>query len=229
MTSGQADRPEMHELEHQFSTIAQEWLALESRSLADVQRWQHRLAALLTEEEGLRDAGRWVHGRTDFLGVVGKHRDELVHSRLIGWLLDPCGHHGLGSSVLSAVLAAAGLTPASPNLLCRARVRLEVPVAEGRLDIVVEAPGLYLVIENKVDASEGPGQCAYYVENVQHAFKCFILLTPDGRAADDAPVVRPLSYAAFARLLESAIAESSSSGDGRAVAVDYLRTLRMEF
>ena len=47
------------------------------------------------------------------------------------------------------------------------------------MDIVVEAPGLYLVIESKVDAEEA-GQCYYYSQHLSADALC-VLLSPDGR------------------------------------------------
>jgi len=49
-------------------------------------------------------AGLWMRGRADFLGVMWMERAEIRHSRLIAWLLDPLGRHGLGASVLRGVL-----------------------------------------------------------------------------------------------------------------------------
>jgi hypothetical protein len=219
----------MTQLETRFAALADEWTALCNQSRSDSARWEQLLSAIAREEEQLRDAGRWLHGRADYLGVIGKHRDELVHSRMIGWLLDPCGHHGLGTQVLSTVLEYTDLLPRDPAILARTRVSLEVPIGEGRMDIVVEARGLYLVIENKVDAVEGPGQCAYYLERVQHPDRRFIFLTPDGRDPDSAPEFRTMGYGDFADLLEQVLGRSRKGAIGFDIAAAYLRTLRLEF
>lgn len=212
-----------------YELLLHEWRSLASQTQSEATRWEHELAQIADEEGTLRAAGHWVHGRSDSLAIIGKQRDELVHSRMIGWLLDPCGHHRIGASLLQAVLARVGIPVPSPTALARARVRLEVPIAQGRMDIVVEAPQLYLVIENKVDALEGDGQCAYYSEHVTHPYRQFIFLTPDGRAPRDAPEFHRLSYPDLADTIAATLSGSRAPSAASHVAAEYLRTLRLEF
>ena len=104
-----------------------------------------------------------------------------------------------------------------------------MPVADGRLDIVVEAPGLYLVIENKVDAEEGDGQCSYYCDHVQRPDARFILLSPDGRRAREAEAFEPLRFTQLAAILRQSLTDASNVAPGRRIAEDYLSTLNTEF
>jgi hypothetical protein len=219
----------MNTIEETFDAMQAEWRAVCDHARADVGFWEQRFVGLAREEAQLRDSGRWIHGRADYLGVMGKHRDELMHSRMIAWLLDPCARHGLGPRVLAGLLT--DVFPDSCELrgLERARTRCEVPLEEGRLDIVVESPGLYLVVENKVDAEEGDGQCAYYYEHVRRPDARFILLTPDGRKARGAEAFRPMRFTQLAAILRRALADVSSEGSGRQIVADYLSTLSMEF
>jgi hypothetical protein len=182
-----------------------------------------------SEEAGLRAAGLWIHGRDDLLGVIGRHRDELTHSRIVGWLLDPVARHGLGTRLLAALLQNVFNEPFDHLRLDQARVRWEVPVAEGRMDIVITAPGLYLVIENKVDTDEGDGQVLYYMEHVTEPDARFILLSPDGRKAMGTDDCGPAKYSQIADMLEAALAVTPGTASGRPIAVEYLRTLRREF
>jgi hypothetical protein len=217
------------------AALAQEWSSLASRGAVDIGRWEAAVERLRAEEHGLRAEGHWTRGRDDLLGVLGLHRDEVRHSRAIAWLLDPSAHHGLGTRVLAGLLATLFPDDASPPAaLALARPRCEVPLLDGRLDIVVDAPGLHLVIENKVDAPEGPGQCEYYERHIQRPDARFVLLSPDGREARTAePGVRsgfrPLRYATLARLLDDALRSGPANARGRAAAEEYLRTLKREF
>jgi hypothetical protein len=225
-----------------LASLLAEWNRICAAQRVDVERWEKRLGELAEEERHLRREGAWVDGPDHYLGVLGHERVEVTHSRLIAWLLDPCKHHGLGTRFLEGLLAEAfgatvarELAPGLPD----ARPRCEVPVLNGRLDIVVEAPGLYLVIENKVDAPEGDGQCEYYFTHVKMPGRRFILLSPDGRRATsklpsvvDAFV--PLQYRTLRRILNSALTNASSGtrtsgARGRHVAEDYVRTLEREF
>lgn len=211
--------------------IQSEWLRCRGVDRDETSIWEAAVQSMSSEEGVLRNAGQWMHGRDDLLGVIGRHRDELTHSRFVGWLLDPCARHGLGTRVLSTLLTQLFGDSCSVARLELARVRWEVPVAEGRLDIVVSAPGVYLVVENKVDAAEGETQCAYYEEHVLHPDRRFVLLTPDGRQPQSGEHFAPLSYKVFAAVLERALAETTADEGtpGRRIAAEYLRTLRREF
>ena len=126
-----------------------------------------RFAAVKAEAESIIDAGHWTSGPEDLLGVLGRRRDELVHSRVIAWLLVPTNRHGLGRRVLRGLLD--HVWPGE-DLLARGPVRVELEepreapddaglLRAARADIVVRGETLCLVIENKVDAGEGPDQC----------------------------------------------------------------------
>jgi hypothetical protein len=228
--------PRITSMEARFADLQDEWAAVRHQLRSHVVRWEDRRAQLADEEAQLRDTGRWIHGRSDYLGVLGRERDELSHSRMIAWLLDPCARHGLGSRVLAGLVSAVFGSFAVPGL-ARAISRCEEPLVDGRLDIVVRAPGLHLVIENKVDASED-GQCQYYSEHLAADALC-VLLSPDGRMPADKlladygrPVVvnrfKPLRYSEFADILRAALKSTPTAADGRRIAEDYLLTLDME-
>jgi hypothetical protein len=212
-----------------FEALRAEWGTLRSGTERQIGTWNARFSDLVSEEATLRAAGRWVHGRSDLLGVIERHRDELTHSRMLGWLLDPCGRHGFGVRVLTALLAHAGAPIPSAQALGRARVALEVPLLHRRLDIVVDGPGFSIVIENKVDADEELEQCKFYEAHASQAGRCFVFLTPDGRQPTDAQSFRPMTYRAVAGILRDALQNGQPDASGRSVAVHYLRTLEMEF
>lgn len=216
-----------------------EWGLIASRRSLDVHVWEHALGIVEAEERRLRAEGKWARGRDDFMGVLGIHRAEIRHSRILAWLLDPCGRHGLGASLLRALLAKTknpemDSDGGSEELLEQARSLCEVPIEGGRLDIVVEAPGLYLVIENKVDAVESERQCEHYFRTVSRPERRFLLLAPERRALrTQSQEVRDAfgicTYAELAVLLEGALRRGLAEASGRGVALDYLKTLRKEF
>ncbi len=218
-----------------FAKMMDAWSEVRIDVASSLRKWDRQLLEMKVIEDRLRTGGRWRHGRDDFLGVLSKQRDELAHSRMIGWLLDPCGRHGLGTQFLAAIVERALGEHWNPAELARAKVELEVPVLSGRMDIVVSTERLYLVVENKVDAEEAVDQCKYYVDNVSDVRdKRFILLSPDGRGAQTTDTFRPISYKQVCRILESAleqvpVADSASDELGRGIAAEYLRTLKMEF
>lgn len=215
-----------------------EWVGVERRVRARVAAWEPEIEALAAEENRLREKGLWVHGRDEYLGVLGLEGDERTHSRVIRWLLDPCAHHGLGTRVLSGVLDATlpcELDPTCLSTLGSARVTCEFPRGGAFIDIHVAAPGLTLVIENKVGAPESDRQCDSYFELFRDEPGArFIFLTPTGYRPDSAsgPAIaafRPLAYRQIRRILSEALAATPTGARGRSIAEDYLRTLDREF
>jgi len=95
-----------------FAELTSRWqavlTAIEAREAGEaeivVARWIPRFRELLMRQLELKRVGQWTRGRADFLGVMWMERAEIRHSRLIAWLLDPLGRHGLGAGVLRALL-----------------------------------------------------------------------------------------------------------------------------
>lgn len=213
--------------EDRFHRLEGEWL--ECRRLAELHRvegWEAALGAMAAEHSVLRAAGRWLTGRDDFLGVIRRARDEVTHSAVLGWLLDPAGRHGLGSRLTTSLLARLGLSAAEDDPVV---VRLEVTGETSRADLVVTSGGLKVVIENKVDAVEQPCQCCRLVADHPEAQR-FVFLTPTGRRPTTAcpgDKWHCIRWSAVADLLEAALRQSGPAA-GRHIAEDYLTTLRRE-
>jgi hypothetical protein len=90
-------------MEARLSLVAAEWAAIAARPAPDDATFR----ALRDEAEAIKQAGKWVSGPADVLTILGRHRDELFHSRMLGWLMSPSGRHGLGDRFLRAFLAEA--------------------------------------------------------------------------------------------------------------------------
>ena len=202
-----------------------------------------RFLAMQLEADALRASGRWVSGPGDLLTVLGRHRDELVHSRLIGWLLLPSGRHGLGDRFLRSFLQEAipGVVPNTRSV----GVALEVTrsgmsgatrgLVEARADLVLTLQGLVVVVENKVDAGEQADQCErlYWPWAADPVETYWVFLSPSGRspvtASSDTArgAWRSMSYGQVRRALKSALDAADGVDDepGRATAYQYLTTL----
>jgi hypothetical protein len=208
----------------------------------EIGKWSTALEAMRQEQRALIADGRWLSGPADLLSVIGWPRSELAHSAAIGWLLDPQMRHGLGSRFLKKVLKRCfegEFTDESLPDLGTAWCEREVPCGERRIDVLVHADGLTLVIENKIDAFENPDQCETY-------FQCFredpgarfVFLTPTGYPPATAHSVeakaawRPLSYRDHV-LLDLRAVLAATAGDppaaGRAAAEQYCLTLERLF
>lgn len=191
-----------------------------------MEAWERTMGAMAAELAQLRSAAKWQTGPSDFLGVVGRSRDELTHSTLLGWLLDSSGRHGLESRLTDALLCAVGLTPKEED---RFVVRLEVSGESSRADLVLVTGDVELVIENKIDAMEQPFQCKRLARD--HPDACaLIFLTPTGRSpitAGSEHRWHSLRWSLIADLLEAAL-QQSEPAPARYIAEDYLATLRRE-
>lgn len=221
----------------QFALMAVQWQTIiDGSSVQDVGRWAKTLAKMQNEQRALRAAGLWVGGPTDLLSAVGQARSELVHSAAIAWLLDPAMHHGLGTRMLVHLLKRCFKDDQFADLT-QASVYTEVTRGAARVDILVQAEGITLVIENKVDAPEGIDQCdAYFRLFGNDPGARFVFLSPDGRRPQSATglaaeAFRPLGYREIMADLNAVLActEHSPHGLGRAAAEQYLLTLRRQF
>ncbi len=215
-----------------FATLHREWLdlvlAAKQRQLAS---WSAAMAVMLSADAELRATGRWTHGRADTLGILRRHRMELDHSAMLAWLLTPTGHHRLGTRFLERVLDRCAPSARAAGL-ARARVACEVTRNDVRVDVLVRTEQLTLIIENKVDAAEGPSQCADMVRQFgSDPGACFVFLTPTGRAPTTDPAGRfvPLSFRTVRSDLEVLASALEPGVPGTAVLLDYLHTLRIEF
>lgn len=225
--------------ESEFAALLAEWQGIAPRAPeGDLVIWDAAMTTLAREERQLRAAGDWRHGRDDLLGVLGLARDEVRHSRMIAWLFDPCARHGLGTRVLGRVLRMTFGDELGDEVfagLGSARPRCEVFRDQGRVDLLVTSPGLFLVVENKVDAGEAVDQCnGYYLTFNAEPGARFVFLTPKGispvsATGEAALAFKTLSYPQLQDALRASLNDSDQKASGRVVAEQYLRTLDKEF
>jgi len=160
---------------------------------------------------------------------------EAPHSDFLAWLLDPLGP--LSSNWLLRGL----LDRIAPEQSWDVdpTVEREVPVDEGRLDILISWPSFKLIIENKVRSAEGEEQIARYLRsagitgpNDGH----ILYLSPLGRMpgsvdANDARVTA-MSYRELAAILDKGSA-SEVDDRGRVFAQEFrnciLRLLKIRY
>jgi len=226
-----------------FDLIAADWARHESawreRQVALLREtlrvWQGHIVECAAEYRQLASRGEWVHGPADFLGVLGRRRNETHHSAVLAWLLDPMARHGLGTGMLDRVLDAC--FPDQDPLRAAVRsVECEVTRGDTRADIIVWGERLTLIIENKVDAQEGFRQCDRLFEQFgTEPGARFVLLTPRGSrprtaTGEAADAFATLSYRQLGACLHAALAAvDQAEPTGSTVASDYLKTLEAAF
>lgn len=215
-----------------FEALKAEWEATVAKTLGNTAEWEAQFEEMAAEYWELRRQGRWVQGPADFLGILGRGRDELAHSAILAWLLSPEGRHGFGSAFLDR-LVADHLVGLEPGAFRVRSVQTEVQRAETRADIVVWGDVATIVFEVKVDAEEGDRQCDRLFRRFgQEPDARFVFLTPSGRlpltGVESAGMWAPVSFRQIRHIIEEVLAESAG-GEAVSVAANYLLTLRREF
>src|SRR5687768_2989865 len=97
-----------------FSDTMAAWAVASAPVLPD--GWPDAFDTARVECDRLRSSGSWVTGPTSLLGVIGVRRLEEQHSRVLAWLLDPSGRHGLGIRVLETLFQRCGDGTERPDL-----------------------------------------------------------------------------------------------------------------
>lgn len=206
-----------------------------------VEAWEDRLATMRARMDELWRAGQWVSGPADLLGVIDRSRHETYHSAILAWLLDPGAPHGLFTTFLESMLRRLWPeTSFDASALRGATTQTEVARERCRADIVVQAAGMTIIVEVKVDADERGEQCNDYfrVFSPESRDARFAFLTPDGRAPstatdeDAANVFRRWSFRQIRDDLRALLADPARATDpakGLYAVRTYLETLEVEF
>ena len=216
---------------------AAEWRAAVASRRVDVEAWERLASECAREQADLVSRGMWVSGPSDLMTVLGAQRNELAHSNVVAWLLSPAGRHALGNRLLLRLLEEGWSGPAFPSPPGEVVVvDREIVTGTRRADVVVRVDGVILVIENKVDAPESPGQCEdlYRLWLGAGPDVRFLLLSPSGRppqstrSAEAAEAWRSMSYRSLVAALEL-VAEHPGRGGSSAALRQYASTLVRAF
>jgi hypothetical protein len=174
--------------------------------------------------------------------ILRLKNQEVAHSNFLGELLDPRGMHGQGTLFFDSFLATCGqkrgdsiplslkvTEPWAPAIW----VSRESTIFEGRCDLLIHAPGLCLLIENKVHAPESDKQLIRYrdwlASKERAKNKLLVFLTRDGRRSTDTDIrdeeyIR-LSYMDDIRKWLNECMDRIQAPDVRSVVGQYLTVL----
>lgn len=110
--------------------------------------------------------------RFNILGALSLGRQELRHSALLAYLLDPGKPHGLGDRFARALLdRAAPLLPEALDVSALSLIGMTVRTEADNIDVLIESPAdqLVVILENKVDSDEHSDQLSRYYDTVRRA------------------------------------------------------------
>ena len=154
----------------------------------------------------------------NIFSILNLNRQEIRHSAMLAWLLNPQANHGLGIAPLKILLLQL-VDSLSENdrinfLLTISTldssdvdVTTESDTKTGRIDILIEMDSFVIGIENKIDTKDARGQLSKYATYMKQQFpnklSCLIYLTPEGAAPQELEdEVIPLSYMNIDALIE---------------------------
>ncbi|WP_091115478.1 PD-(D/E)XK nuclease family protein [Geodermatophilus dictyosporus] len=209
-----------------LAQMTDEWSELRDSSAADAMKiagWEQDLRTMTVEEHALRRAGRWRSGPRTLLAALGLQQRELALTAGLAWILNPEGHHGLGSLFVKefAVLCGADAPDGGP-----VTITVEETREDTRADLVLRCSTFTLVLECKVWALEQPDQCRRLANLWADEDPVLVFLTPRGlapvTAGDTEERWRCLTWADVTNRLRAATLEAPQPAYG---VLDYLETL----
>lgn len=188
------------------------------------------MRCMSAHQQRLVREGKWLSGPPDLMAIIRRERDELAHTYVLRWLLDPMGRHELGTAVIENLVARCGWNSDGDAVAVR-RVDASYWRKGREADIVAWGLSFTLVIEIKVDADEQPCQCEALYKNFRREKEpLFLFLTPDGRkpqtvcSPEAREAFRTLSWRQVRRIIERVASDAPT-----AAVEDYLSTLREQF
>jgi hypothetical protein len=220
-----------------YRQMERRWEGIERRAAELVGRtiraWTARVSALSELENHLRRTGRWMRGPSDFFGILRIAFDEVRHCRMLEWLLDPVGSHGLGERFLRSFLADVAIATGdsarfTDEDLSDVRVISEEPRGLVRADLVIYGPTWTVLIEAKIRAGEERDQGSRLEEGWRDEAPYLVFLTRSGR-----PMLTgfqrwiPFRWSQLAGRLRACLDELADEpvAEGPRVAREYLRSL----
>lgn len=162
--------------------------------------------------------------------VAGLVRQEIRHSRILSYLLNPSENHGLGDQLSKQIISLATRESQGEGIPNALKVALadfgdlvvltEKGYDKKRLDLIAYSPSnkLVIAIENKLDSSEGKMQLESYFKFINNDSqftdysKLFVYLTLDGDSPSQSNWV-PLGYRDIADLLTDILEKNINNID----------------
>jgi hypothetical protein len=217
----------------------------ESPTLGDSNSQVDALRRFVVECDQLHDLERLI-GRFNIFDVLKSTHNEIRHSNILAWLLNPEGSHGLGGLFLRRWLMrvlheSEDAPPIDPVSVDSTPFKsVSVRREWHNIDLLVEietTAGLKWVIciENKVRSGQGGDQLARYRKRVEAAFKtvssvAYIFLSVSAEPPHD-PCFLVATYEQVARVLQLCLDELGSSlgSEPRLLIEHYLAILNERF
>lgn len=200
------------------------------------------LENLLLDIDILNGLDKWTNN-INFFEISGMRNNEIKHSQVLSWFLDPNESHFLGDQVVRRFLqkVITNNVDVSKNLDIFDISLIDYSTFSVKrewrnIDILIQSDQLKIVfaIENKIYAPEGKTQLSDYYNTIKKEFpeykKVFIYLTREGESPSD---VVNWCIADYRMLIES-LEESKNSNENisdktKMIINDYISMIRRNF
>lgn len=178
--------------------------------------------------------------RQNIFKILSIETNELRHSNMLAWLLNPMANHKLGAKVLKKVLRQIFSSQLSSDLSPVDAEGIDfnsVQIAREwqHIDLLISTRNTVIAIENKVFSKEHSNQLRRYRTAVEKHFPnhkhIYVFLTPDGEPPEtEVDYYEPLSYEFIADTLSRILDTYSDSIDDRTKIYlrDYIQTIKRD-
>ncbi|MCQ4256499.1 PD-(D/E)XK nuclease family protein [Stutzerimonas stutzeri] len=199
--------------------------------MENIQRVMHQ-----ARDRVRQDAARRTASGEDFniYRIAKIERAEVnTHSAMIAELLNPKGTHGIGPLFLQLMLVQMDISHGCSLSEASVRKEQSFPYGRGRVDIAIHLRNHLILIENKIDAQDGPEQLKQYAEIGEASGKDWHLwyLTTTGIAASKeshcGKTYRPISYSEhILNWLEQCVTHSADKPALQQALIQYRNLVR---
>lgn len=157
------------------------------------------LEDFLIDIDSLEPLNKWV-GEFNIFDILKISRNEIRHSNILAWLLNPNDSHGFGDEIIKNIIC--DLVIKNKNHFTNCGIEyFNIALMDyddfvilremDNMDLLLlsEINKMVVCIENKVGSNEHSNQLLKYEKKVNETYrdyyKMFVFLTTDGRASED--------------------------------------------
>lgn len=178
-------------------------------------------------------------GKFNLFDVLKVSKNEIRHSNVLGWLLDPNENHGMGDAFLKGILQRLAENDSDGKydvfkVLRSDMYSFSVYREWKNIDILLVSSEekLVIAIENKVGAHEHSNQLNRYREILENDYagykRLYVYLTPDGEEPSDVSNWDVLTYTDVVEVIENIYNRMELQSDVSLMIRNYIEIIRRD-
>ena len=199
---------------------------------------EEALQNFLLDIECLDELLPWT-GKFNIFDVLKASRNEIRHSNMLSWLLNPNENHGLGDAYLRGIIQRLVENDSSGRydvikMLLLDMYSFSVYREWKNIDILLVSSEekVLIAIENKVGSCEHSNQLNRYREILERNYadykRIHVFLTPDGEEPSDVENWDILTYTDIIQVLEGLYNKLDIQPDVKVMIRDYIQVVRRD-